>query len=107
MQMSTLKGWHGGRLEEVQKEELRGLTPKGNVLCLSFTFTVRNMLQLYLLCPQRGAVYYATSAHRFVWRKQNSCTICSKVKYPDDVQLPVIFSSVTDHSTLQIGDLLN
>lgn len=29
MQMSTLKGWHGGHLEEAPKEELRHLTPKG------------------------------------------------------------------------------
>lgn len=32
MQMSTLKGWHGGHLEEAPREELRRLTPKGIVV---------------------------------------------------------------------------
>lgn len=32
MQMNTLKGWHGGHLEEAPKEELRHLTPKGTVV---------------------------------------------------------------------------
>lgn len=31
MQMSTLKGWHGGHLEEAPKEELRHLTLRGIV----------------------------------------------------------------------------
>lgn len=30
-QTSTLKGWHGGLLEEAPKEELKHLTPKGAV----------------------------------------------------------------------------
>lgn len=31
MQMSTLKGWHGGLLGEAPKEEPRRLTPKGTI----------------------------------------------------------------------------
>lgn len=31
MQMSTLRGWHGGLLEEDPKEELKLLIPKGTV----------------------------------------------------------------------------
>lgn len=32
MQMSTLKGWHGGHQEEAPKEELRHLTLKGMII---------------------------------------------------------------------------
>ncbi len=38
MQMSTLKGWHGGHLEEAPKEELRRLIQKGSY-CSRMSFT--------------------------------------------------------------------
>ncbi len=46
MQMSTLRGWHGGHQEEAPKVELRRLTPKGRYCSLSVTLNAHIFLPL-------------------------------------------------------------
>lgn len=48
MQMSTLKGWHGGHLEEAPKGELKHLTQKG-MFAIHIYYTLHSGLTVRLL----------------------------------------------------------